>query len=85
MKIAVLVGSFNPFANAHMAAMKTAVETQQLLAAGYNPSILNLASAGRPGGGYDMGYGTQEENLCQFAAPRKLKCIRDCGVPPGYE
>ena len=29
MKIAVMFGSFNPFANAHMAAMKTAVETLQ--------------------------------------------------------
>ena len=64
---------------------------QQLLAAGYDPAILNLASAGRPGGGYDMGYGAQEETLCQsstlslslyqFADPRRLKCVRDCGVP----
>lgn len=29
MKIAVLFGSFNPFTNAHMAAMKTAVEALQ--------------------------------------------------------
>lgn len=64
---------------------------RQLLADGYNPAILNLASAGRPGGGYDMGYGAQEESLCQssnlslslyqFADPRRLKCVRDCGVP----
>ncbi len=64
---------------------------QQLMADGYNPAILNLASAGRPGGGYDMGYGAQEESLCQssnlslslyqFADPRRLKCVRDCGVP----
>ena len=64
---------------------------RQLINAGYNPAILNLASAGRPGGGYDMGYGAQEETLCQsstlslslyqFADPRKLKCVRDSGVP----
>lgn len=29
MKIAILFGSFNPFTNAHMAAMKTAVEALQ--------------------------------------------------------
>jgi nicotinic acid mononucleotide adenylyltransferase len=29
MKIAVLFGSFNPMTNAHMAAMKTAVEALQ--------------------------------------------------------
>ena len=64
---------------------------QQLIATGYNPAILNLASAGRPGGGYDMGLGAQEESLCQrsnlslslyqFANPRRLKCVRDSGVP----
>ena len=64
---------------------------QALIAAGYNPAILNLASAGRPGGGYDLGMGAQEESLCQssnlslslyqFADPRRLKCVRDSGVP----
>ena len=64
---------------------------QALMANGYNPAILNLASAGRPGGGYDMGLGAQEESLCQcsnlslslyqFADPKRLKCVRDCGVP----
>ena len=64
---------------------------QQLINAGYNPAILNLASAGRPGGGYDLGLGAQEESLCQssnlslslyqFADPRWLKCVRDSGVP----
>ena len=62
-----------------------------LMTAGYNPAILNLASAGRPGGGYDLGMGAQEESLCQssnlslslyqFADPRRLKCVRDSGVP----
>ncbi len=64
---------------------------QQLIDAGYNPAILNLASAGRPGGGYDLGLGAQEESLCQssnlslslyqFADPKRLKCVRDSGVP----
>ena len=64
---------------------------QALQAVGYNPAILNLASAGRPGGGYDLGMGAQEESLCQssnlslslyqFADPKRLKCARDSGVP----
>ncbi|MBE6780227.1 MAG: TIGR02452 family protein [Ruminococcaceae bacterium] len=64
---------------------------ERLLAKGYNPAILNLASAGRPGGGYDRGMRAQEESLCQasnlslslyqFADPSKLKCVRDSGVP----
>jgi nicotinate (nicotinamide) nucleotide adenylyltransferase len=64
---------------------------EHLLAKGYNPAILNLASAGRPGGGYDRGMHAQEESLCQcsnlslslyqFADPKRLKCVRDSGVP----
>ena len=64
---------------------------KRLIEDGYNPAILNLASAGRPGGGYDMGYNAQEESLCQasnlslslyqFADPKKLKCVRESGVP----
>ena len=64
---------------------------EHLIANGYNPAILNLASAGRPGGGYDHGMRAQEESLCQasnlslslyqFADRSKLKCVRDSGVP----
>lgn len=64
---------------------------QALMADGYNPAILNLASAGRAGGGYDLGLGAQEESLCQssnlslslyqFADPKRHKGARASGVP----
>lgn len=63
---------------------------EQLMAKGYNPAILNLASAKRPCGGWDEGMGAQEESLCfasnlsqslyQFGDP-KYKNVRDSGVP----
>ncbi|MBQ5840546.1 MAG: TIGR02452 family protein, partial [Clostridia bacterium] len=68
------------------------VDLAELLTArGYNPAILNLASAKRPGGGYDQGFAAQEESLCQmsnlslslyqYANPNRIKCVRDSGVP----
>ncbi len=63
---------------------------EQLIAQGYNPAILNLASAKRPCGGWDAGMGAQEESLCfsstlsqslyQYGDP-KYKNVRDSGVP----
>ncbi|MBQ1187016.1 MAG: TIGR02452 family protein [Clostridia bacterium] len=63
---------------------------EQLIAKGYNPAILNLASAKRPCGGWDAGMGAQEESLCfsstlsqslyQYGDP-KYKNVRDSGVP----
>ena len=62
---------------------------EQLIAQGYNPAILNLASAKRPCGGWDAGMGAQEESLCfsstlsqslyQYGDP-KYKNVRDSGV-----
>ena len=62
---------------------------EQLIAQGYKPAILNLASAKRPCGGWDAGMGAQEESLCfsstlsqslyQFGDP-KYKNVRDSGV-----
>ena len=62
---------------------------EQLIAHGYNPAILNLASAKRPCGGWDAGMGAQEESLCfastlsqslyQFGNP-KYKNVRESGV-----
>lgn len=64
---------------------------EKLIDMGYSPTILNLASARRPGGGYDKGLKAQEESLCrssnlslslyQYADPKKLKCVRDSSVP----
>ena len=63
---------------------------QYLLGKGYNPAILNLASAKRPCGGWDEGMGAQEESLCfsstlsvslyQYGDP-KYKNVRASGVP----
>lgn len=63
---------------------------EHLIAKGYNPAILNLASAKRPCGGWDAGMGAQEESLCfssnlsqslyQYGNP-KYKNVRDSGVP----
>ena len=63
---------------------------EQLIADGYNPAILNLASAKRPCGGWDEGKGAQEESLCfasnlsqslyQFGDP-KYKNVRESCVP----
>lgn len=64
---------------------------QHLINNGYNPAILNLASARRAGGGYAEGLSAQEESLCrssnlslslyQFTNHAKLKCARESGVP----
>ena len=69
---------------------------EQLIYSGYNPAILNLASAQKPGGAYQKGSSAQEESLCrssnlslslyQFGDPT-YKHIRECAVPqknPGY-
>ena len=63
---------------------------EKLLAKGYDPAILNLASAKKPGGGYRDGMGAQEESLCyastlslslyQYSDPKYIN-IRESGVP----
>lgn len=62
---------------------------EHLMAKGYNPAILNLASAKRPTGGYREGMGAQEESLCrssnlslslyQFGDPKYIN-VRESGV-----
>ena len=61
-----------------------------LIAKGYNPAILNLASAKKPGGGYRDGMGAQEKSLCrssnlslslyQYGDPKYIN-IRESVVP----
>ena len=61
-----------------------------LLEKGYNPAILNLASAKHPCGGVARGLSAQEESLCrssnlsvslfQYGDP-KYKDVRESGVP----
>lgn len=66
---------------------------KELLDAGLNPAILNLASRRRPGGGYDKGMGAQEETLCRLSTlsqslyqyyDPKFKCVRDANVTPRF-
>lgn len=62
---------------------------EHLIAKGYNPAILNLASAKKAGGGYRDGKGAQEESLCfastlsqslyQYSDPKYVN-IRESGV-----
>lgn len=63
---------------------------EHLIAKGYNPAILNLASAKKPTGGYREGMSAQEESLCrssnlslslyQYGDPKYIN-VRESGVP----
>lgn len=63
---------------------------ERLIAKGYNPAILNLASAKRATGGYREGMGAQEESLCRSSnlslslyqfADHKYINARESGAP----
>jgi uncharacterized protein (TIGR02452 family) len=63
---------------------------EKLVELGYNPAILNLASAVKPSGGYKDGISAQEESLCrssnlslslyQYGNPKYIN-VRESGVP----
>jgi hypothetical protein len=61
-----------------------------LINVGYNPAILNLASAKHPCGGYAQGLSAQEESLCRSSnlsvslfqyGDIKYKDVRESGIP----
>lgn len=63
---------------------------QHLIKEGYNPAILNLASAKHPCGGYAQGLSAQEESLCRSSnlsvslfqyGDIKYRDVRESGVP----
>lgn len=63
---------------------------ERLIVEGYNPAILNLASAKHSCGGYAQGLSAQEESLCRSSnlsvslfqyGDTKYKDVRDSGVP----
>ena len=63
---------------------------ERLIDEGYNPAILNLASAKHPCGGVAQGLSAQEESLCRSSnlsvslfqyGDTKYKDVRDSGVP----
>jgi uncharacterized protein (TIGR02452 family) len=63
---------------------------ESLVIEGYNPAILNLASAVKPSGAYKDGSSAQEESLCrssnlslslyQYGNPKYVN-VRECAVP----
>ena len=83
-------GEVHPFTVTGCVNMDCVDLAEHLINVGYNPAILNLASAKHPCGGYAQGLSAQEESLCRSSnlsvslfqyGDIKYKDVRESGIP----
>ena len=59
-------------------------EAEALVKDGYNPAVLNFASAGHPGGGVETGARAQEETICRRSTLSRSLYSLDAGYAKRY-